>query len=174
MSVSTRADLAPVHLGVPAVYPGEPDGHIAGSVTVTHDGTSGTAIGLLAIGNLGEVLIRFNRIALAETGNTAITGSTQVTVIGPSALYGEAEFEVGESGLLLPARGVRAFNYPEGLWYWTGKDSGDILRMTLANVDGAVVKFTAMGWYWRMTRMRMHGPKDWRSAPWLPRITLRR
>jgi len=170
MSVDATAELHFVHLGVPSPYPGEPDGHFSGRVTANGDASAGVMTLQLGAADVGETLLRINRLVLHNSSAVVVTvvvTGTQVSLVGPSELYRDTPFEVGSKSLSLAAPGlgareVRPSDYPEGLWFWTRKGSTDVLRYTGDNTNSTVVSMAIFGWYWRMTRLRMHARRDWR------------
>ncbi len=166
MAVTATAQLQAVQLGVPTPYEGNPDGFVTGEVVVAGDGSGGSSVGVLAAEELGETLIRINHLGLENSGPVAATAGVQskMELMGPTPLWVQTSLEVGRGGDgALAALETRYFEYPEGLWFLTG-ESKDVVRGTIGNAGvTTTLVVTLFGVYWRMTRLRMHGPKDWRA-----------
>jgi len=167
MAVTGTAQLQAVQLGVPMPYQGLPDGFVTGEVVVAGDGSGGSNVGVLAVEDLGESLIRINHLGIENSGPVAATAGvqTKMELMGPTPLYVQTTLEIGRGGDgALAALETRYFEYPEGIWFLTG-DSKDIIRGTIGNAGvTTTLVVTLFGVFWRMTRLRMHGPKDWRSG----------
>jgi len=165
MAVDGSDELSLVHLGVVAPVEGNPDGHFHGNASVVHDASGGLAVVRLTASTLGEVLLRFDRITVSEELGVNTTGQHQLQFQSPDEMYGTdvMNLQGGVIAAALSAERIIGYEYPgNGLWYWVTKGTTTVIRMTTDNVNGAATALQCMGWYWRMTRLRMHGPKDWR------------
>lgn len=167
MAVSDEAELSFIHIGVPSMYQGDPDGFFSGLSSLVHDASGGSAVHVINATGVGEIMLKILNITAWNPSGTTVTGNTVIGLVSPSHLYPEAQDpEVGDGGGGLTAGIVRARDYPEGLWYWlpnlSAAQPARVLNVNLSNVNGAQTLVAISGWYWRMTRLRMHATKDWR------------
>jgi len=165
MAVAGTAELTLINLGVMAPYPGNPDGLISGNASIVHDASGGGASLTLTAEDVGEILIKIVRTVIKNPTATSIAVPIDFLLGAPSVLYGTVIHEMtGRSGGgSVAAENIRSENYPEGVWFLTDKNTSVVLRLDTPNTNGAAMQLQLLGWYWRMTRLRMHGPEDWRT-----------